>query len=91
MVSVGPARIRLSVGTGREVGAVESVLVGVEVLEGLGKYLKEYQPTMLIEILNDEVGKKVETSVKEHGYLYFNIDELTDEITPVDKITKSDY
>lgn len=62
-----------------------------EVLEGLGKYLNEYQPTMLIEILNDDVGKRVEAIVKEYGYLYFNIDELTDKITPADKITRSDY
>lgn len=62
-----------------------------EVLEGLGKYLREYQPTMLIEILNDEVGKRVEVLVKDSGYLYFNIDEATDRIKPIDKITKSDY
>jgi FkbM family methyltransferase len=61
-----------------------------EVLEGMEKFLYEYQPTLLIEILNDEVGEKVQSLLSGIDYLYFNIDEQN---TPkrVDKITKSDY
>ena len=61
-----------------------------EVLAGMEKYLDQFRPTMLIEILNDEVGKKVEALVKDKGYLYFNIDE-TNGIRKVDHIFKSDY
>ena len=61
-----------------------------EVLEGYAKYIKEHQPSILIEILNDEVGKKVESLVKNINYLYFNIDENKG-IKKVDGISKSDY
>lgn len=48
-----------------------------EVLEGMGKYLEIYQPTLLIELLNDEVANKVQKVIQEIPYLYFNIDEIT--------------
>lgn len=61
-----------------------------EVLEGMGVFLKLYQPTLLIEILNDDVGQKVQSLLSDLDYLYFNIDEIN---TPkqVYKIEKSDY
>lgn len=62
-----------------------------EVLEGLGHYLSEFRPTMLIEILTDEVGAQVEVLLKDKDYLYFNIDEASDSIRRVVMITKSDY
>jgi FkbM family methyltransferase len=46
-----------------------------EVLEGLEEFLNEFRPTMLIEILNDDIAKKVEQIVKGKGYLYFDVDE----------------
>jgi FkbM family methyltransferase len=46
-----------------------------EVLEGFKKHLKEFLPTILIEILNDEVGANVQKIVQDMNYLYFNIDE----------------
>jgi FkbM family methyltransferase len=61
-----------------------------EVLAGFSTYLPKFKPTMLIEILNDEVGAKVYGMVKDLGYLYFNIDEKGG-IRQVDRITKSDY
>jgi FkbM family methyltransferase len=61
-----------------------------EVLEGMGKYLELFQPTFLIEILDDEVGAKVESIVSIMNYLYFNIDEKK-AIRKVEHITKSDY
>ena len=62
-----------------------------EVLEGFGKYLAAFRPTMLIEVLNDEVGGKIESQLKGMGYLYFNIDEASGSIRLVDSIAKSDY
>jgi FkbM family methyltransferase len=61
-----------------------------EVLKGMATYLNKFRPTMLIEILEDEVGKNVESLIKDMGYLYFNIDE-DNGIRQVDSITKSDY
>ncbi|SKC48896.1 FkbM family methyltransferase [Ohtaekwangia koreensis] len=61
-----------------------------EVLEGFSDYLFQCRPTILIEILTDEVGEKIDTIFKGSGYLYFNINE-NGGIRQVDKITKSDY
>lgn len=61
-----------------------------EVLEGFKQGLKKYKPTLLIEILTPEVGKRVETLVGSLGYLYFNIDENKG-IRQTPSIGKSDY
>lgn len=61
-----------------------------EVLEGFSDYLMEFRPALLIEILNDEVGNRVNDLVRNAGYLYFNIDE-NGAVRRVDKILKSDY
>lgn len=60
------------------------------VLEGMGKYLDEFKPILLIEILNDGVGERVEKLVSGKGYLYFNIDDVSGSIRRVERITKSD-
>ncbi len=62
-----------------------------EVIEGLGKYLEEFKPIMLVEILSDTVGEKVETLVSGKGYLYFNLDEKLETIKRVEHLTKSDH
>lgn len=62
-----------------------------EVLKGMGDYLGQMRPVILIEVLNDEVGGKIEEILNGKGYLYFNIDE---KVAPfqVEHITKSkDY
>jgi len=61
-----------------------------EVLEGFGSYFQKFKPTILIEILTDEVALQIEKIVSGLNYLYFNIDE-TKGIRQVNKITKSDY
>lgn len=61
-----------------------------EVLEGFSEYLAKFKPTMLIEILNDEIGAKVNALVKDLNYLYYNIDEKGG-IRLVNTIQKSDY
>jgi FkbM family methyltransferase len=61
-----------------------------EVLEGFSEFLALYKPTMLIEILTDEIGEKIEALFKELNYLYFNIDELGS-IRQVQNLSKSDF
>lgn len=61
-----------------------------EVLEGMGKYLREFKPTLLIEILNDEIAEKIENLIKELNYIYFNLNEKGS-IKQVQSLTKSDF
>lgn len=46
-----------------------------EVLAGARRILERDRPSMLIEVLNDEVAARVEALIGHLGYLYFNIDE----------------
>lgn len=46
-----------------------------QVLEGMGPYLSEFKPSMIIEVLNDEVGANVERLLDGLGYLYFDIND----------------
>jgi FkbM family methyltransferase len=61
-----------------------------EVLAGMGKYFEKFRPALLIEILEDEVGKRVEELVSGKEYLYFNIDDKKKSLRRVDHIVKSD-
>ena len=61
-----------------------------ETLEGFSDYLSIFRPAMLIEILNNEIGARVEKLVNGLGYLYFNIDE-NNGIQQTEHIVKSDY
>jgi len=61
-----------------------------EVLEGFSDYLHEFKPTILIEILSDEVGQKIYQITHPLNYLYFNIDEKAS-VRQMNTITKSDY
>lgn len=60
-----------------------------EVIEGFIKVIRTCKPTILIEILESEIGKNVESMISDLGYLYFNINEI-DGIKLVDHIEKSD-
>lgn len=62
-----------------------------EVLEGMGKFLEEFRMSILLEILDDSIGERVEEMVANCDYLYFNIDDRAGTIRRVDKITKSDF
>lgn len=59
-----------------------------EVLQGFEPYLTRMRPALLIEILNDTIGKKVEKVLQGKGYLYFDIDEINPP-KQVRNITKS--
>jgi len=77
------------------IGSIDLIKIDVEthepeVLEGMEEYLNTFQPTLLIEILSDEVGEKVQNLIKDMDYLYFNIDEVN-KPQRVDKIVKSAY
>ena len=62
-----------------------------EVIEGFRKYLPVFKPSFLIEILTDEVAKKLQDLFQDLGYLYFNIDDKNDKLSQKEIITKSDY
>tara|TARA_Y100001934_G_scaffold271334_1_gene357713 strand:+ start:2596 stop:3378 length:783 start_codon:yes stop_codon:yes gene_type:complete len=47
------------------------------VLRGMGDLLKNYHPTLIIEIWNNKVGFEVEEILKNCGYLYFTLEEST--------------
>ncbi|MBL7951194.1 MAG: FkbM family methyltransferase [Flavobacteriales bacterium] len=47
------------------------------VLEGCGTLLKEHRPTLLIELLNDDVAARVATYVDGLGYEFYNVDDVT--------------
>lgn len=61
-----------------------------EVLEGLGSILDKYRPTLLIEVLNDEVGKSIQNIITDMEYLFFDVDENSG-IKQVYEIKKSSY
>lgn len=62
-----------------------------EVLIGMGKYLKEFKPTMIIEVLDENIAKKLDSILMDMDYLYFNIDDKNNRIRQINKIEKSDY
>ena len=61
-----------------------------EVLEGLEPYLSRDKPSILVEVLNDDIGKQIEKIVHGNNYLYFNIDEQGG-IRRTESILKSDH
>lgn len=81
--------------TQNSIGKIDLIKIDVEthepqVLRGFSRFFSQYKPTLLIEILNDEIAGKVFESVFGLGYLYFNIDEKGT-IRQTDRIEKSDY
>lgn len=63
----------------------------VEVLNGMGRYLNEFKPTFIIEVLNAEIAEKLALIFEGMDYLYFNIDDKNNSIQKVNRITKSDH
>jgi FkbM family methyltransferase len=62
----------------------------VEVLKGFKEHIHLFQPSMLIEILNEEVARGVEEIISGMDYVYYNIDEDSG-IRKVEQLDKSDY
>jgi FkbM family methyltransferase len=61
----------------------------VEVLKGFQKHINYFLPTILIEVLSDEIGEELETLLPLNRYKKFNISE-TGSIRETDRLTKSD-
>ena len=77
------------------ISSIDLIKIDVEtfepqVLEGFSKYLSEFKPTMIIEILDEHVAEKIFNAVKTLNYLYFNINE-NGGIRQTKTIEKSDY
>ena len=49
------------------------------VLRGLGEWLLRFQPSLIVEIWNNDVGMQVEAALKDCDYLYFAITNTTTE------------
>jgi FkbM family methyltransferase len=60
-----------------------------QVLKGMKGYLKQMRPDMLIEIVDEDLGEKINTSLTGLDYKYFNIDDKNNNIIEVAKISKS--
>jgi FkbM family methyltransferase len=60
-----------------------------EVLAGFLPLIQRDRPTMLIEILNDDIAQRLASMVDGLGYLYFNIDDKTWPPVQVPALTKS--
>lgn len=57
-----------------------------EVLDGMGACLEQFRPAMLIEILENEIGEKVEDLISDKGYLYFRIDDDKETVNRMEHI-----
>ena len=47
-----------------------------QALEGMKGIIHKYKPTILIEILTDEIANEIEKIIQNIGYKYYNIDEI---------------
>lgn len=63
----------------------------VEVLEGMGYYLDQMMPTMLIEVLTNEVGERLENLLRGKGYRYFWIDGNCNAVRPAGNLWNGCY
>ena len=63
----------------------------VEVLEGMGKYLNQFKPDFLIEVLNENIAKKLNYLFKNLDYNYISIDDKKLKLKRLSKIEKSPF
>ena len=59
------------------------------VLESFSSYLSRFKPSLLIEVLSDEMGFKLQQIVQNIGYIFFDINELQQSVNKVSEIKKS--
>lgn len=52
-----------------------------EVLEGMEHLIELYQPDFIIEVLNNDIAKKIEPFFKNTNYLFYSINELNKKLT----------
>jgi FkbM family methyltransferase len=46
-----------------------------DVVRGMGRLLKKYQPTMIVEVWNNDIGRAIEKELNGLDYLYYAIDK----------------
>ena len=46
-------------------------------MEGIGKYLQEFKPILIIEILNESVATRLSKFFDNKDYVFYNINEKT--------------
>ena len=63
----------------------------VQVVEGMGKYLKKYRPDFLIEVLDNNIAKKLNFLFKNLGYNYLSIDDKEIKLKKLKQIEKSPF
>ena len=61
-----------------------------EVMEGFAEYFLRFKPILLIEILNEEIARKLNPYFDPAVFDFYNIDELVG-VKKVDALSKSDY
>ena len=59
-----------------------------DVLRGFGDCLERFKPTILIEVLSDEVGASIDKILSEYNYTYYYVDETRSEVIKVDELTR---
>jgi FkbM family methyltransferase len=79
------------------IGVVDLIKIDVdfheiEVAEGFAMYFKKFQPTVLIEVLHDDIAKGIEKywKTQELGYLIFSIEEESGVIRQLYDMNKRD-
>jgi len=77
----------------RVISGIDLMKIDVEthepqVLDGMGDYLRQFTPSLLIEILTEEVAEKVNAKLAGLGYHFFYIDDDTNQIIKTDIISK---
>jgi FkbM family methyltransferase len=65
-----------------EVGSIDLVKLDVEghepeILAGMGRYLTECRPSLLMEVLTDGAGARAEAVLDGLAYLYFDLDDVS--------------
>jgi len=46
-----------------------------EVIDGFSGFINQFMPAMIVEVLTDDVGARLQEKLKGLGYLYFDLDE----------------
>lgn len=62
-----------------------------QVLEGMGKYLNKFKPDFLIEVLNNDIAKKLNYLFKNLDYHYISIDDKKLKLRKLSQIEKSPF
>ena len=62
-----------------------------KVIEGAMNSIERYRPSILIEILSDEVGSFIHQKLKSFNYLYYDIDDYHNKVNKVEFLRKSSF